>query len=97
MTRLLVLAALWCPLVVVACCPPPSVVRVPVVVEPPPCRERDAPLDPPPGAKYGDAAWSRWFAMELVPWIAEVERACPKREHRTDAEETAGAYGETVR
>jgi hypothetical protein len=72
MSRLLVLVALWCPMVA-ACCHGPRVVSV----TPPPCRERDHP-DPPVGAVAGSQAWADWFAFGLVPWVLEVERACPK-------------------
>lgn len=97
MSRLVIVAALWCPLAVAACVRT-QLVRVPypVPIEAPPCRERDAPKVPP-GAVYGDAAWARWFALELIPYVTEVEEACPKRERATDPEPTAGSYGERVR
>lgn len=75
MTRALVVLALWTPLVVAACCKP-TVVERPVTVAPPPCRERDHPE--PPDAASGSQAWADWFALELVPWIIEVEAACPR-------------------
>lgn len=82
--RVVVLAALLS-----ACCKP-TVVERPVLVQPPPCRERDAP-DPPEGAAAGGQRWADWFALELVPWILEVETACPRREY--DDEPAPGHYG----
>ena len=71
MQRLAILAALLS-----ACCTPRTVTR-PIVIEPPSCRERDHPE--PPNAEVGSQAWADWFALELVPWVLEVEAACPRR------------------
>ncbi len=74
MTRLVVLAAMWSPLVVSACCPGPRVVERPVIVRPPSCLARPAPVVPE-GVEYGTAAWAAVY-VETMAWIVEVEAAC---------------------
>jgi len=74
---------------------------VPYALPVPACRDRDAPL-PPPGVKFGDAAWATWFSRELMPWVAEVEKACPMEPRINPAPADtslidAGLYGERVR
>lgn len=91
--RLAILAALWSPLIA-ACCHP-TVIRRPVVVVPPSCLPGPAPL-PPVGVAPLSAAWAQWYALELTPWIVEVEASCAAPSS-DEAPSVSGAYGETVR
>ncbi len=52
----------------------PRVVERPVVVTPPPCLTRAAPL-PPDGAVPCGARWADYY-VELAAWVVETERAC---------------------
>jgi len=76
MTRLLVLAALWSPMVV-ACCHD-RVVSRPVVVRGPSCLVRPAPLAPPDAPVCGEA-WSLYY-VELLSWVEETQAACGEHE-----------------
>lgn len=81
---------------IVGCCPGASVVRVPVVVRPPPCLDELPPRAPAVGVD-DDAVWARYYRA-LDVWAMLVVDECGKHLLAApDAEETAGSYGERVR
>lgn len=86
--RLAILAALWSPMVVASCLRT-QVIRVPVVIQPPPCLDT---LPPDPPATEDDAAWRAYHAR-MEAWAAYAVGACG--EHLTEPadDEPVGHYG----
>ena len=76
MTRLLIFTALWLPLPISACCHPTRIDHA-VLVHPPSCLTRPAPVVPE-GVEPFSAAWAEVY-VDLQAWASEVEASCGDR------------------
>ena len=76
MTRLLIFAALWLPMVISACCHPTRIDH-PIPIHAPSCLTRPAPVVPE-GVEPFSAAWAVVYTDEMA-WIEEQVASCGDR------------------